>query len=199
VKLRDLFETLPINARITVRVPCDDCPVNTGTVSQFMAAGEFLQTVVVSMTPGTILTIDCRQPDKRHMRHIQILTANRQAPAKVINIHRGIMRHAPAGMFRVGDGLAERLAIKQSMENREHAEELSRHYRDCYLENDIYRQILRLGGIRPPRTAYRGEYCESVPIGLRNRSGMLIDEMAYELGMDVNEMLGQIRNRRKIA
>jgi hypothetical protein len=71
-----------------------------------------------------------------------------------------------------------------------------RHAYKAAKETDIYHMIRQRGGISPSKSGmYAGEYRDTIPIALRRKSGLPIDQMADELGMSVREMLDRLRNR----
>lgn len=59
----------------------------------------------------------------------------------------------------------------------------------------LYQRIKKRGGIAPASDV-AGEYRESIPVGLRNKSGLPLDEMADEMGMTSAELLEQIQQER---
>ncbi len=57
----------------------------------------------------------------------------------------------------------------------------------------IVQDIRKRGGIAPPRSdSFAGEYRESVPLTLKNKNGLPMDEMAEEMGLSVSDMLTAI-------
>ncbi len=196
MRLKDLLVTLPLNARLEVRIPGDECPVNRGAVSSFLAVRECNSLIVESVLPvsgETIIT--CRQPKRHPIRHIQILTPNR---AKVVPMPRAIhgrrlRRHAPIRIYGpLSAGQCELVSDKwriMAWDARHEEPEFDP-------DTDIYRQILAHGGIRAPRKAgCREEYLINVPLGIRRTNGLDMDEMADELGLSVAEMLEMLAAR----
>lgn len=61
----------------------------------------------------------------------------------------------------------------------------------------IRQSILKRGGVSPPKNgAFSAEYRETVPLLLKNKNGLPLDEMADELGLNVTELLGSIWKRK---
>ncbi|PKM82568.1 MAG: hypothetical protein CVU89_03445 [Firmicutes bacterium HGW-Firmicutes-14] len=64
-------------------------------------------------------------------------------------------------------------------------------------EGDLYGYIKSRGGIKPSPSV-QGEYNESIPLGLKNKDGMPLDELASELGMDSRQLLDELSYKSRI-
>jgi hypothetical protein len=86
---------------------------------------------------------------------------------------------------------------KQAQRIMRGATQTVRHGYKAAKESDIYALIRqKTVGIAPSKSGlFAGEYRETVPIALRNKNGLPIDELADELGMSVRELLDRLRNR----
>lgn len=106
----------------------------------------------------------------------------------------------------------QRFTEKQLLEYRKQVEKgiedlnigMAKYMRDsakeAATEGDIYRQIRERGGIRSSTTGYlKEEYRTVIPIGLRNKYGLAIDEMADELGISAEDLLGALRGRKQLT
>jgi hypothetical protein len=79
------------------------------------------------------------------------------------------------------------------------AQELRAAAKEVQQQGDIWRQVKERGGIRPHAGGDLAEEYRNVPLGLRNKNGLPLDEMADELGMTSNELLEALANRKPLA
>lgn len=70
--------------------------------------------------------------------------------------------------------------------------------KEAQKEGDIWRKVKEKGGISPHAKGFLREEYKSVPLGLRNKNGLPIDEMASELNMTANELMDVITNRKPL-
>ena len=79
---------------------------------------------------------------------------------------------------------------------------LARYIRDTRAEaakeGDIYKLVKERGGIRAGADLAE-EYRTVIPLGLRSKTGLSMDEMASELGMTANDLLDTLRGRIPLA
>jgi hypothetical protein len=65
-------------------------------------------------------------------------------------------------------------------------------------EGDIFGYVKSRGGIKPSPSV-SGEYNESIPLALKNKNGMALDELAAEMGMDSRQLLDALNSPRSNA
>lgn len=94
-------------------------------------------------------------------------------------------------------------AVKQADELKKTLEEMERAYLDTFdeytAEKQLYDAIRKRGGIKiEPGNAFYTEFKEALPLSARRtlirKSGIPIDEMAAELGMDTRTLLDKLRD-----
>lgn len=69
--------------------------------------------------------------------------------------------------------------------------EMSKTEKEASKEGDIVSYVRSRGGIRPSESL-TGEYNESIPLALKNKNGLPLDELASELGMDSRQLLDEL-------
>ena len=65
-------------------------------------------------------------------------------------------------------------------------------------EGDIFGYVKSRGGIKPSPSV-SGEYNESIPLALKNKNGMALDELAAEMGMDSRQLLDALNSPKSNA
>jgi hypothetical protein len=125
------------------------------------------------------------------------LPANVRAELKRVQVPRVAFK---GQKFTERDLLEYRKQIEKSIEdlNVSMAKYMRDTAKEAAKEGDIYRQIRDRGGIRQT-DFYKTEYLKNIPLGLRNKSGASIDEMADELGMSADELLQALTGRKPLT